>query len=100
MSARPKPSERLGELLEQALDIKLEDIKLHPARGHYRSSIYADVMRWTGYAKGPDGIMRTFGSWDTMTACVRHGITVNADDRPFSFMVYAKSETPKTDKTQ
>ncbi len=51
------------------------DIELFPAKGHWRTSRFADVMPWEG--RGID-ILRggpvNFGCWETMTECVRHGI--------------------------
>ncbi len=54
-------------------------IEIYPQYGHWRSSPYADVVRWEGTAvRGDETISRRVYSWDTMTACVRYGIEVSA----------------------
>jgi len=69
-------SEKLVELLEQC---GFSDVSIHPARGHYRTSKYADVYRWEGFAK-KNGADVTICSWETMTECVQHGIIIGAGD--------------------
>lgn len=88
--ARKKTSERLGELLEKALGVKFVEVNLYPATGWYRTDFHADVQRWTGDAKREDGLVYTFGCWDTMTACVKKGIVVDREDRSLYYQVSAK----------
>ena len=47
---------------------------LHSASGHWRTSRYADCMRWDGsfdQLVGDQWFPRAIGSFETMTACVR-----------------------------
>lgn len=46
--------------------------KLHPAAGYWRTSPYADVYRWEGYAVRPESRLDTpIFCWQTMTEFVR-----------------------------
>lgn len=53
-------------------------IEITAARGHWRSSPYADVHRWEGSAvRSGEHVRRSIYSWDTMTDCVKNGIEVS-----------------------
>lgn len=82
---------RLTEhFLAEGFVVKEEEI--YPAKGHYRSSPYADCFRWEafGHAVG-GGPTVYFTSWTTMTLCVKRGIVLTKDN-PTSFDVSAKAE--------
>jgi hypothetical protein len=70
---------RLARAIAQAIGLPVEPENLWPASGHYRTSPHADVLRWTGFVH-EGNLTWTVGSWDTMTALLRHGFTV-ADNR-------------------
>lgn len=53
---------------------------IYPARGHWRTSPYADVFRWEAQGKNPEGVLAHLGSWDTMTDCARTGIEIDEYD--------------------
>jgi len=65
-------------------------IEIQPARGHWRSSPYADVVRWEGYARLLRDCPRALPiySWETMTECVRRGIQVSERDKGTAGMGY------------
>jgi hypothetical protein len=65
------------------------DVRLHSARGYWRTDSHADVMRWEGQGETILGLPVTFGSWNTMTACVRQGIELDKE-RGAYFEVSAK----------
>ncbi len=87
-----RTSDRLIALLERE---GFRDVEIYAAKGHYRSSPYADVVRWEGYAKhGESGCAWNIYSWDTMTECVKRGVTVSEKDRGtcgIGFEVFAKT---------
>ena len=66
------PTEQLTERLE-ALGMTVDGI--FPARGYW-THMRQDVMRWTAHVRiaGTPGIV-TIGSWHTITACARRGIS-------------------------
>jgi len=58
------------------------DVQVSAAQGHYRTSPYADVHRWEGFAvRAGDGVHTSVYSWETMSDCVRDGIQVSARDK-------------------
>ena len=58
------------------------DIQVAAVQGHYRTSPYADTLRWEGFARrAADGIRMHIYSWETMTKCVRQGIKVSERDK-------------------
>lgn len=73
---RPSIRSRLVDCLldaftAQGLHAAIADDDLCPAKGHWRSSPYADVYRWEGYIHIDDrpGAQHLV-CWDTMTDCV------------------------------
>ncbi len=63
------PTARLRRRLE-ALGYEVRSFSL--PTGHYRSSPYADVVRWEARVVAPGAKMEsTIASWDTVTACAR-----------------------------
>lgn len=56
---------------------------LRSAAGYWRTDYRADTYRWEGQCRVrlSDGSWMAFGldSWDTMTDCVRSGVTVERD---------------------
>jgi hypothetical protein len=90
---------KLAKLLE-AYGFEIMTGDLIPVQGVYRNSPYHDVQRWNGWGKAKghatlnDGIEVSFGSWDTMTECVRHGIEVDQDyrDTATHFEISAKGQ--------
>lgn len=82
-----KPSDRLALLLEAEGFL---GAVLHPATGHYRTSKYADVHRWEGFAtRGTISV--SLYSWDTMTTCAKRGIVVSERDQGSSGFGYEVS---------
>lgn len=87
--------DKLILLLEQK---GFRDVDIRPAMGYWRTSKFSDVYRWEGFAKVlkrddlPEGTDVTLSSWDTMTSCVRLGITLDPGDAslPTDFLVIAK----------
>lgn len=81
--------ERLAELLLQE-GISVDPGDLWTQEGFYRSR-YHDLARWGSNVarwvsgKDPDGkpwsLPLCLCSWDTMTSCVRHGITFSSYER-------------------
>lgn len=79
-------AKRLAKLLTVAMreHLKRDDVifnpeEIYPATGWYRTSQYADCHRWQayyGFVKGNN--MGCVGSWDTMTDCVKYGITLGS----------------------
>jgi len=82
-----RTSARLALLLEAEGFLGVE---LYPAKGHYRTSKYADVHRWEGYATR-DTLSVSLYSWDTMTVCVKRGVVVSKRDRGSSGFGYEVS---------
>lgn len=74
------PTERLAKKLVLALrplvgeGAAIGEPKIICVTGFYKQK-RADVMPWTGTVL-IDGIQRSIGSWDTVTACVRNGFRV------------------------
>jgi len=85
---RKTKREKLAELLRaEGFDVHAWD--LQEPKGYWRTSIHADVCRWecvravhADPRDGPNAPRRpvSLSSWDTMTACVRHGIVVARDE--------------------
>lgn len=78
--SRKSKKERLAELIREQLQavfgLEVENVRLYPARGFWRTNTLADVMPWTGYAdvviEGNRGCYPiSIGSWDTMTDLLR-----------------------------
>ena len=66
---------RLWELLlDEGFKLNEEDLK--PVKGQWKA---ADVYRWEAQVFDEDWNPVTINSWDTMTRCVKAGITVNED---------------------
>ncbi len=79
-------------LRDQGFDVSEYD--LIDAKGHWRSSPYADIYRWEAYSVKYEGRDVLLSSWDTMTACIR-GINVYPDpDLWGHFDVCAESGLP------
>lgn len=72
-------------LRAEGFDVRPEDIV--DAKGHWRTSPYADVYRWEATAK-INGHICSIDSWDTMTDCIK-GFTVE-EEHPWSYMVHAR----------
>jgi len=93
MPAEGRTRRRLREILE-ALGFQVE--ALRPALGYWRSDHRADVLRWEGVGRVRDwpglpvGMSVQFGSWNTMTDCVRNGVDVEREEGTF-FDVSAKT---------
>lgn len=73
-------------------------IEIRAQVGHWRSSPYADVHRWEGFAtRAGDSVCTSVYSWDTMTNCVRYGIDVskrNAGSSGDGYEVYSRKGKP------
>lgn len=55
---------------------------LHEAKGYWRiRGIEEDCPKWSGYGTMPDGLLAIFDSYDTMSECVRFGITITHDHK-------------------
>ena len=67
-----KVRERLALKLTEALGFVVEAGDLEDAKGHWRTSHYADVVRW-------DSPRHSIASWDSMTDCVNKGFEVTTD---------------------
>lgn len=69
-------SERLAELLNDALkpDRPISASELWTQKGDYRKVTW-DLARW-GTTVRVNGADRSVCSWDTMTECVRQGISI------------------------
>ena len=81
--------ERLSSLLlAEGIDAKPH--QLWPAQGHWRTDVRADVYRWEGQGT-KDGHVVLLCCWDTMTKCVRNGITVT-HERGWSYEIHAKEK--------
>lgn len=90
---RLTPRERLENLL---LDEGFVEITLRDAKGHWRTSKYADVYRWEGVARRLiNGVLTevSLASWETMTYCARHGIEIGRGDGDLvsDFLVHGKT---------
>lgn len=97
---RRKPRSIRSRLVDHLLDAftaagkhaGIADDDLQPARGHWRTSPYADVYRWEAYIHLED-VPHTVHlvSWDTMTECVKRGVEVEWDPSILAWDVTAKS---------
>lgn len=85
-------SERLAELLNDALkpDRPISASDLWMQKGDYRKATW-DLARWGTYIR-VNGHPRTVCSFDTMTQCVRQGITVSTGDSGKPGHAYADYE--------
>lgn len=85
-------SERLAELLNDALKperpISASDFWMQ--HGDYRKARW-DLARW-GATVRVNGGDRSVCSWDTMTECVRKGISVTVSDNRMGDRSYANFE--------
>lgn len=72
---------RLAQIFEKEHGFKIETIIV--AQGRWRSDDRFDVMRWEAYGRKIGGSSLTvwFGSWDTITDCVRYGFTLTPDEQ-------------------
>lgn len=70
--------QRLAEMLTKELGARVAPDDFAPVTGYWRSSPYADCMRWDGFVT-IEGVPRSIGSWDTMKDCVRHGFTISRE---------------------
>lgn len=71
---------KLAKLLSEALpDVDIQPEDLTEAKGWYRNDFRADCYRWECDARLRDlpGVNVCFGSYSTMTSCVRYGISVS-----------------------
>jgi hypothetical protein len=69
----PKLSELLGQKIEPS------DLRLHPAKGYWTHT-HQDVMGWQGWIKISGQLVRSIGSWNNMSDCVRYGFMIH-DER-------------------
>ncbi len=96
LNPRPTMRERLAVLLCRE-GFAVTEYDLIPVTGYWKR---ADVYRWesVGAKRNADpmnGLGVTIVSWDTMTECVRNGITVAQDPQsPWWFDVHAKEPKP------
>jgi hypothetical protein len=82
-------AKRLAKMLQEAiqpfypnLTITFDPNEIYPATGWYRTSPYADVLRWEAVMRVGSAPMGGAESWDTMTDCVRYGIKVRPGSGP------------------
>lgn len=78
-SRRPSPRERVIQLLKEQ-GFTVEDYYIHVTQGWYRTA-QADCIRWSCRVMPPlpaHQQWRGCFSWDTLTDCARHGITITA----------------------
>lgn len=87
MTARKTPCQQLTERLE-TLGYKVHDIVL--PTGHYRSSPYADVVRWIAHVSRDGGMRFSIASWDTVTACARRGFDISGEGPSGHIEAHAK----------
>jgi hypothetical protein len=78
-------AQRYRGLLLSALGSGWKIKFIDPVSGYWKK---ADIMRIEGVLITPDGRNVGFGSWDTMTRSVRHGIAVDFSD-PHMVEAYA-----------
>lgn len=81
MKSAGKVRTKLAKLLTEALGFPVKADDIVAATGHWRTSKYADVLRWEGFVTNANGSRRSIGSWNTMTECVRNGVEIQ-EDRP------------------
>lgn len=67
-------SKRLSKLLA-SLGYSVQQFVI--PSGHYRTSRYADCLRWEADALTSEGFLVHLGSWDTMTDCLKRGVTIH-----------------------
>lgn len=84
---------KLAELLSDDVILVLpEDV--YPAKGAYRTNKMLDNYVWEAFGRsrgGGSGMVWSFQSYDTMSECVKHGITF-IPITGSSFDVNAKSQ--------
>jgi hypothetical protein len=78
---------KLTEML-QAIGVSVSPYDLWVQQGVYRS-IQWDCARWGGHNATYNNQRLQLTSWDTMTSCVRYGITISCRD-PIYIEVYSK----------
>lgn len=81
--------EKLAHLLRLA-GLRCQAENLWPAQGSWRTDRRLDTYPWEGQATNAAGMLVNLSSWDTMSDCVRYGITL-APDPPSYVDVHANS---------
>lgn len=96
-------SELIVELLHESFGIEVENVRLYPAKGFWRTNRLADVMPWNGWADvvytTPDGQHGRYpialGSWDTMTDLLRFQPISIEKDQHNGYELYAGYVKPE-----
>lgn len=99
MSKRPTPTQRMMALAEKMTGADPGSASVHPARGWYTTR-YADCMGFTGFVE-IDGLIRTIGSWDTLTRCLRNGCVLHDNRgkyRPYADFEFEAKDGPVPSK--
>jgi hypothetical protein len=78
--------ERVAGLLAEATGAKVDPDEIRPVYGGWKK---LDVYRWEVYIEVEPGVFVFVGSWSTMAACARYGITTSEDSLG-SLEVFAK----------
>lgn len=59
---------------------------LHPQLGAWRTDVRLDVCRWEATVTDAAGVTWMVQCWDTMSACVRYGVTTAPDRRSSGYL--------------
>lgn len=100
--SRRKPGRtriNLAKILCDALpDVDVQPEDLCEAQGYYRITAYDDTYRWECFARlrAHPNVNVVFGSFSSMTDCVRHGVVVTRGRRgPLDIDVDSVSTTKR-----
>lgn len=85
---------RLSELLaKQGYTVAPDDLRAQ--QGAWRTDVRLDVCRWEATLADATGRTWPVQCWDTMSACVRYGVTITPDARnPVYLDVSANRPSP------
>ena len=76
---------RLAQIMSRELpDLDIQPEDFFEAKGWYRLDYRADCYRWECFTrlKTMPNVSVVFGSYSTMTDCVRYGVSVSDEHRP------------------
>ena len=94
---RERLAELIAEQLHAVFGIEVENVRLYPAKGFWRTDKRSDAMPWTGYADvvftTPEKQMGSYpiaiGSWDTMTDLLKFQPISIEKDQHNGYELYA-----------
>lgn len=103
-SKKERLTDLIVEQLRENFGIEVENVRLYPAKGFWRTNRLADVMPWQGWADvvfiSPNGQRGRYpiaiGSWDTMTDLLRFQPVSIEKDHCNGYELYAGYQRKNT----